>query len=132
MTLEEFDPPTRYHRLHPKQASRLVELRTYTLKPGTRTLFHTLVRDRSVPLQRNAGLDVLVFGRCAHDASTYQLMRAFDGVEQMEASLEAFHASPAWQHGPRGQIEALIETDARATFWLTLRAVDAIRLSLGL
>ena len=36
MTLEEFDPPTRYHRLDPKQASRLVEVCTYMLKPGTR------------------------------------------------------------------------------------------------
>jgi hypothetical protein len=107
---------------------RLIEICLYTLKPGTRILFHSLVRDHSVPLQQQAGLDVVAFGQSESEANGYHLVRSFDHLEHLERSLEDFYASTAWRSGPREGIVSLIESDASTTMWLSKKAVEAMRL----
>jgi hypothetical protein len=111
---------------------RLIEIRSYKLKPGSGAEFHSLVANKSVPLLVQWGVDVVAFGQSEHDADAYYLIRAYDGVEHLRSSQDAFYASPSWRQGPREAIVALIETDANAVLWLSAEAVDAIRLSHGL
>lgn len=112
-------------------SQRLVEIRSYELKPGTQATFHALVSERSVPLLRAAQMDVVAFGPCVHDANGYVLIRAYDSVEHLQTSQDAFYASDAWRQGPREAIVACIERDANATLWLAASAVEAIRLGMG-
>ncbi|MBP1771459.1 MAG: hypothetical protein H6P99_622 [Holophagaceae bacterium] len=108
---------------------RLVEIRTYQLKPGSGARFHDLVSTQSVPLLRAWGMEVVTYGRSLHAPDGYYLIRAYDDLAHLHASQDAFYASDAWRQGPREAIIELILTDANAVLWLAPEAVDAIRRS---
>ena len=109
--------------------NRLVEVRTYRLKPGGGARFHALVEEQSLPLVREFGMDVLAYGPSQHDPDMYFFIRAYDGLEHLRASQDAFYGSAAWRQGPREAILALIDADLDAVFWLSTEAIEAIRRS---
>jgi hypothetical protein len=109
---------------------RVVEIRSYQLKPGSGPAFHALVANQSVPLHRAKNMDVVGHGQSLHDPDAYYLIRAYDSLEHLRTSQQAFYASPAWRNGPREAIIALIETDANAVLHLDNDAIDALRRSL--
>jgi hypothetical protein len=106
---------------------RLVEIRSYKLKPGTGAKFHDLVTKQSLPLLRERNMDVVLFGPSLHDPDAYYLVRAYDSLEHLRSSQEAFYSSDAWRKGPRQSIIELIESDSNVVLWLTPQAVAAIR-----
>ena len=55
---------------------KLVEIRSYTLKPGAREKFHRLVCELSLPMLKRWGVDVVAFGPSPHDEVSYYLIRA--------------------------------------------------------
>ena len=110
-------------------ALRLLEIRSYTLKPGSGAAFHSLVSERSVPLLREACMDVVAFGQSVHDSDHYFLMRSYDSLAHRQEAQETFYSSAAWRQGPREAIIALIETDATTTLWLSAEAVERLRSS---
>lgn len=112
--------------------NRLVEIRSYQLQPGAGAPFHTLMSTRSLPLLRAWGMEVVTFGPSLHEPDHYFLMRAYDDLQHLQASQEAFYATPAWRDGPREEILALIETHANTVLWLSQEAVDQMRCSQGL
>jgi hypothetical protein len=106
---------------------RLVEIRSYKLKPGSGSKFHDLVVTQSMPLLREHGTEVVAFGQSVHDPDAYFLVRAYDGLDHRRSSQEAFYSSVAWKNGPRQSIIELIEADWDIVLWLTRAAVDAMR-----
>lgn len=106
---------------------RVVEIRSYKLKPNSSDVFHALVAEQSVPLHRAAGIDVVAYGTSLHDADAYFLIRAYDSMEHLRRSQDTFYASPAWRQGPREAIIALIESDANAVLWLGAQAIEGMR-----
>jgi hypothetical protein len=50
---------------------RIVEFRSYKLKPGTGASFHELIANRSAELMRSWGMDVVAFGKSAEDPDAY-------------------------------------------------------------
>jgi ketosteroid isomerase-like protein len=90
---------------------RVVEIRSYNLKPGSRDRFHTLV-EQTLPLLRRAGIDVVAYGPSPHDRDSYYLMRSFPSVEERARSEDAFYGSDEWRHGPREAVFACIESYA--------------------
>ena len=111
--------------------NRLVEIRSYKLKSGSRERFHELVVGKSIPLLHAWRMEVVAYGPSLDDADGYFLIRAYDDLEHMHASQQAFYDSDDWRKGPRQSIIDLIETDWNAVLWLTPEAVDAIRNSPG-
>lgn len=109
--------------------NRLIEIRSYKLKPGSGAEFHDLVAHQSVPLLAQSEMDVVAFGQSEHDADAYYLIRAFESLDHLRASQDAFYTSPAWRQGPREAIVSLIEEDSNAVLWLCVEAISAIRLS---
>ncbi len=107
--------------------NRVVEIRSYKLKPGSGPAFDALVRHRSVPLLLDARMDVVAFGRSLDDPDAYYLIRAYDSVAHLKSSQEAFYGSAVWRQGPRESIVALIESDANIVVALTNDAIDALR-----
>jgi hypothetical protein len=111
--------------------NRLVEIRSYKLKPASRERFHELVVTKSLPLLRAWRMEVVAYGPSLDDADGYFLIRAYDNFEHLQASQQAFYGSDDWRKGPRQSIIDLIETDWNTVLWLTPEAVDAIRNSPG-
>ena len=106
---------------------RLIEIRSYKLVPGSGARFHELVATRSLPLLQARNMEVVAFGQSLHDPDSYFLVRAYDDLEHLRASQEAFYASDAWRKGPRQSIVELIESDWNVVLWLTAEAVEAMR-----
>ena len=106
---------------------RLVEIRSYRLKPGSGPRFHDLVVNESLPLLQKCGMEVVAFGPSVHDADAYFLVRAYDSLDHRRSSQEAFYSSDAWRNGPRQSIVELIESDWDIVLWLTRAAIDAMR-----
>ena len=89
--------------------NRVLEIRSYTLKPGTRAQFHALVLSEAIPMLKRWKIDVVYFGPSAHDDLSYVLMRSFQSLDDRQKSQDDFYGSDEWRHGPREGIIALIE-----------------------
>jgi hypothetical protein len=107
--------------------NRLVEIRTYKLKPGSRADFHELVSRQSIPLALQWQTDVVAYGPSLHDADGYFLIRAYRDLDDLKVSQDKFYSSDGWRQGPREAIISLIAADANAVFWLSNEAVEAVR-----
>lgn len=87
-----------------RQASmeqRVLEIRSYTLKPGSRDRFHALFLREALPMLHRWKVDVVAYGPSLHDDDSYFLMRAFGSVEDRRRSEDAFYAGDEWRTGPR-------------------------------
>lgn len=88
--------------------SKLIEVRTYTLKPGTGAAFAECVRTRVLPLLERSGTDVVAYGLSRHDPNTAYLIRGYASLAERERDQDAFYGSAAWRDGPRAAILDLI------------------------
>lgn len=107
--------------------NRLIEIRTYRLKPGTLEAFHQAVHERAVPMLRSKGMDVVAYGRSDHEEESYYLVRAYESREALEAEQAAFYGSPEWRDGPRGALVDRIETYLNTLLWVSRDAVESMR-----
>src|SRR5262249_8300794 len=89
--------------------NRIIEIRSYNLKPGTRDAYHQVVLDQALPMLRRWKMDVVAFGMSPHDENTYFLIRAFDDLDDMNRQEDAFYGSYTWRQGPREAILSMIE-----------------------
>jgi hypothetical protein len=92
--------------------TRLVEIRAYNLKPGTRDRFHSLFVSQALPMLKRWNVDVVSYGPSPHDANSYFLMRGYPNLEERQKSEDAFYGSEEWTKGPREAILACIESYA--------------------
>src|SRR5580658_9819860 len=89
-------------------AQQVVEIRSYTLKPGTRDSFHQLVIDRSLPMLDRWKIRYLGYGPSLQEDSSYYLIRTYPSLGSRQASEDAFYNSPEWKQGPRESIVSKI------------------------
>lgn len=108
---------------------RLIEIRTYRLKPGTLPAFHEAVHTQAVPMLQRKGMDVVAYGRCDHEEETYHLVRAYDSREALEAQQSEFYGSAEWREGPRSALVDRIETYLNTLLWVSPEGIDSMRLS---
>jgi hypothetical protein len=106
---------------------RLLEIRSYRLKPGSVPQMQKLMDEASLPLLKAWATDVVAHGPMPHEPDGYFLMRAYDSPEHRQAAQDAFYASSDWRRGPREAVIALIETSFDTTLWLPSAAIDALR-----
>lgn len=106
---------------------KIVELLQYILKPGTGKEFHKIMVGKSAPLHREAGIDIVAFGCSLHNEDSYYLILAFDNIEHMRASQEAFYESEAWQMGPRTAIIERIRTSVKSVITLPETVIAGLR-----
>jgi hypothetical protein len=97
-------------RGEPTQASRIVEIRSYNLKPGTRERFHQRFEQEALPMLRRWKIDVVAYGPSLHDSDSYFLMRAYSSIEGRQRSEDAFYGSDEWRKGPREAVLADIDS----------------------
>ena len=105
---------------------KLLEIRTYRLRPGCAERFVQAVR-AALPLVSASGMDVVAFGRSDHEHETFFLIRAFDSREQLVAQQDAFYGSAAWREGPRQALVDCLDTYLNTLLELPDEAVLALR-----
>jgi hypothetical protein len=94
--------------------SRVIEMRVYNLKPGTRDDLHRLMLERAYPMLKRWNVDVVAFGPSLDEENAYYLIRSYADVVDLRQSQDAFYGSDEWRQGPREPILALIESYASA------------------
>src|SRR6516225_3371031 len=103
-------------------ARRLVEIRAYRLKPGTRADFHVAASERALPMVRAYGMDVV-----AHGPNGYFLVRSFANLAELTAQEDEFYGSARWREGPREALVSRIETYIDTLLWLSPAAIADLR-----
>jgi len=106
---------------------RLVEIRAYRLKPGTRADFHEAATLRALPMVRAYGMDVVTHGPVPGDADGYFLVRSFASLAQRTAQEDGFYGSAAWREGPREALVSRIETYVDTVLWMSPAAIADLR-----
>ena len=108
---------------------RLVEFRSYKLKPGSTAAFHDAALSQALPLLRKWKMDVVAHGPSPHEPDTYFLIRAYADLADLEAQQAAFYGSDAWRNGPRNAIVPRIESYLNTVVWMSQASVDDLRRS---
>jgi hypothetical protein len=108
-------------------ARRLVEIRAYRLKPGTRAGFHVAASEHALPMVRAYGMDVVAHGPVPDDPNGYFLVRSFESLAQRTAQEDEFYGSARWREGPREALVSRIETYVDTLLWLSPAAIDDLR-----
>lgn len=75
---------------------RLIEIRTYQLKPGAAATFHEVMGSKAVPFIRSKGMDVVAHGHSDHEEPTYYLIRAYADRDALIREQTAFYGSSDW------------------------------------
>lgn len=107
--------------------TRVVEVRSYNLKPGTRDQFQALFEREALPMLRRWKVDVVAYGPSPHDNDSWFLMRGFASVEQRQKDEDAFYGSDEWIKGPRAAILAGIDTYATIVFPVDAATLAGLR-----
>lgn len=110
---------------------RLLEIRSYELKPGTRDEYDRLFREEAAPLLRRFEIDVVAVGPSMGDPNGYFLMRAFADLDDRARREGAFYSSPEWRDGPRQAVLDCIVTYTDAVVELPHEAVEGLRQTLA-
>ena len=108
-------------------ARRVVEIRAYRLKPGTRDDFHAAVTRRALPMVRAHGMDVVAHGPVPNDDNGYFLVRSFASLAELTAQEDEFYGSAGWREGPREALVSRIETYVDTLLWLKPASIDDLR-----
>lgn len=110
---------------------KLVEIRTYKLKPGTAERFVAAFQS-ALPLVRESGMDVVAFGRSNHEHESYYLIRAYHDHAHLEAQQDSFYSSEAWRNGQRESLIACLDDYLNTLVWLSESSVEDLRTHNGL
>jgi len=106
---------------------RLIEIRSYRLKPGTTPQFHAAFVSDVMPLLGDWKTDVVAFGPSDHEPDTYFLIRAYDDLADLNTQQEAFYGSDAWRNGPRETMVSQIDHYLSTVLWLSPGSIDDLR-----
>jgi hypothetical protein len=108
------------------EASLVLEIRTYRIKPGMRDAFHQLVADEAIPLVRAHGIRVVRFGPSLHDADSYVLMRGFSSLEQRTEQEDSFYGSDLWLQNYDARVMAMIDSYLTTVIEVSEEVVNAL------
>ena len=110
---------------------QLIEVRTLSLKPGTRDEFQRIYVERSLPILKKWRHDVVSHGPSLHDENTYYVIRRFESLQEREHSEDAFYGSDYWRKGPREALLAMIESYVDAVLEVDDVVVEGLRRARG-
>jgi hypothetical protein len=107
--------------------TRIIEIRSYRLKPGCKERFHQLMLTQSLPMLQRFGTDVVALGPSASEEDCYVLVRAYASAADLEQQQAVFYARPEWTGGPREAILDLIAEYVNVVCAADEPLIDALR-----
>jgi NIPSNAP len=107
--------------------NKLLEIRSYNLKPGPRDQFHKVMTKEALPMLQAVNMQVIVYGPSSHDENSYFLMRLFNDAEDRQTQEDAFYGSTEWLRGPREKVLSFIEDYTTITIPASERLIQGLR-----
>ena len=92
-------------------ASRVVELRQYTLKPGQRETLIDIFDGRFIEGQEDAGMTIIGQFRDLDRPDMFVWLRGFDDMEARKEALTAFYDGPVWTTHREAANATMIDSD---------------------
>lgn len=87
----------------------VLEIRTYQLKKGSAEAFDRAVKERAMPLLKQANFNIVNFGHSLQGEDVYYLVRQYESLEDLNKRENDFYTSEAWVKGPRAEILSHID-----------------------
>lgn len=87
----------------------IVEMRTYTTKPGCRAKFVEIFRRRSVPAHEEIGMKILGPFLSVEDPDTFFFMRGFPDLASREPMKAKFYEGELWKSELEGLLMPMLE-----------------------
>jgi heme-degrading monooxygenase HmoA len=87
----------------------IVEMRTYKLKPGTRSEFLEIFRTRSAPAHAEIGMKILGPFLSLEDPDTFFFMRGFPDLASRDPMKEKFYEGELWKNELEAVLMPMIE-----------------------
>ena len=91
-------------------SGRILEIRTYKLKPGKGAAFDRIFREGALPMLQRYGISVVGYGASRLDADSYFLSRSYASIEERETVLKDFYGSDEWMTRFDADVMAMIES----------------------
>ena len=90
----------------------VVELRRYTLHPGTRDTLIRIFDEHFIEGQERCGMRIIGQFRDLDDPDRFVWLRGFADMDARTRALEAFYGGPVWkEHGPAANATMVDHTD---------------------
>ncbi len=86
-----------------------IEMRTYKLKPDTRTEFLKIFESKSVPEHQKIGMRILGPFLSVEDADTFFWVRAFPDLKSRERMRDEFYEGKLWKEELEQKLMPMIE-----------------------
>ncbi|SDM79185.1 NIPSNAP family protein [Allokutzneria albata] len=90
---------------------QVVELRQYTLRPGTRDTLIELFDREFLETQEAAGMRVIGQFRDEADPDRFVWLRSFPDMEKRERALSTFYGGPVWARHRDAARATMVDTD---------------------
>ncbi|HLW96230.1 MAG TPA: NIPSNAP family protein [Solirubrobacteraceae bacterium] len=91
--------------------SPIVELRQYTLLPGTRDTLIAIFEANFVESQEDAGMKIIGTFRDLDDPNRFVWLRGFDTMSARASSLDQFYGGPVWQRHRESANRTMLDSD---------------------
>ena len=88
---------------------RVVEMRTYKLKPGNRVEFLKIFVEKSLPAHDKIGMKIIGPFLSIEDADTFFFMRFFPTLAARDGMKSEFYDGPLWKNELEAVLMPMIE-----------------------
>ena len=82
----------------------IIEMRTYTTKPGCRSQFFEIFRSKSIPAHEEIGMKILGPFPSVEDEDTFFFMRGFPDLASREPMKAKFYEGELW----KGELDSIL------------------------
>jgi hypothetical protein len=89
---------------------RIIEMRTYRLKPGRRAEFLDIFLTRSMPAHRRIGMRILGPFLSVEDPDVFFFMRGFPDLASREPLKQQFYEGELWKQELEQKLMPMIES----------------------
>ena len=87
----------------------IIEMRTYTTRPGKRSEFLEIFRTRSIPAHDEIGMKILGPFLSVEDADTFFFMRGFPDLPSREPMKAQFYEGSLWKDELENVVMPMLE-----------------------
>jgi hypothetical protein len=87
----------------------IIEMRTYTTKPGKRSEFLEIFRSKSIPAHAEIGMKILGPFVSVEDADTFFFMRGFPDLDSREPMKAKFYEGDLWKRELENVLMPMLE-----------------------
>jgi hypothetical protein len=104
-----------------------LEIRIFTVHPGTRDEFDRISSVGTVPLMRRLGIDVVAHGPSLNNDDGYYLLRAFRSEEERVTLSQSLYTTEEWETHFDAPVTAMIADYRTAVMPATPDTVERFR-----